>query len=84
MTITTKRIQTGGLWAKVTDLLGISMTDDKSYSVQIIGTAKASYSSSATITGYFLLDNPKPFTYDKKSGEDFYINADNVLLSVGD
>lgn len=84
MAITTKKVQTNGLWAKVTDLLGISMTDNKSYSVQIIGTAKASYSSSANVTGYFLLNDPKPFTYDKISGEDFYINADNVLLSIGD
>lgn len=84
MTITTKRIQTGGLWAKVTDLLGISMTDNTTYSVQIIGTAKVSYSNNSNITGYFLLSSPQLFTYKKVNGEDFYINADNATLTIGE
>ncbi|MBR3490194.1 MAG: hypothetical protein IKH36_01765 [Bacilli bacterium] len=84
MTITTKRVQTGGLWAKVTDLLGISMTDNTSYSVQVIGTAKVSYSNDSNITGYFLLNSPQPFTYNKVSGEDFYINAYDATLTIGE
>lgn len=84
MTIITKRVQTGGLWAKVTDLLGINMTDNISYSVQVIGIAKVSYSNNSNITGYFLLNSPQPFTYNKVSGEDFYINADDVILTIGE
>lgn len=84
MAINTKTITTNGDWAKVEDLLGISLTDNTKYSVQVVGSCKLSYSSSSTITGYFLRDDPKPFTYEKKSGEDFYINANNVLLTVAE
>lgn len=84
MTINTKNVSTNGEWMKVEDLLGISLVDDTKYSVQIVGLSKISYSTSSTISGYFLRDDPKPFTYTKKSGQDFYINADNVLLTVAE
>lgn len=84
MAIVTKKVSTNGNWVDVADLLGITLTNDTKYSVQVVGSSKLSYSSSSTITGYFLRDDPKPFTYEKKSGEDFYINANNVLLTVAE
>lgn len=84
MAIVTKKVSTDGLWIKVSDLLGITMTDNTKYSVQIVGLAKISYSTSTTVTGYFIWDSVQPFTYEKLSGEDFYINANDVLLTVAE
>lgn len=84
MGIVTKKINTNGNWVNVGEELGITLTDDTLYSVQIIGNCKISYSSSADVSGYFLYNDLKPFTYEKLSGEDFYINGDNLLVSMSE
>lgn len=83
MAIVTKRLQTGGSWVDVAESLGITLTDDTLYSIQIIGSAKISYNSDPT-TGYFVRNNPKPFTYEKKSGEVLNINTDDALVTVAE
>lgn len=84
MGIVTKKIDTNGKWVNVGEELGITMTDNTLHSVQIHGIAKISYSSSADITGYFVQNDPKVFTYEKLSGEDFYINGNNLLVSMSE
>lgn len=84
MSIKTKRIKTNGQWVNVADELGITLTDNTLYSVQIVGYAKISYSSTANVTGYFIRDDSKVFTYEKLSGEDFYINGNNLLVSMSE
>lgn len=82
MAIKTKRIKTNEQWAKVSEIMDFSMTNDTLYSLQIIGNAKICYSDTTPSTDYFTINFTNPFTYEKKSGEDLYINADDCILTI--
>lgn len=84
MGIITKNVNTNGQWLNVGEILGITLSDNTLYSVQILGLAKISYSSSEDVTGYFVRNDPKVFTYEKLSGEDFYINGNNLTVSMSE
>lgn len=84
MGIVTKNISTNDKWVNVGEELGITLTDNTLYSVQVVGSAKISYSSTANVTGYFVRNDPKVFTYEKLSGENFYINGNNLLVSMSE
>lgn len=82
MSIKTKRIKTNGQWVKVSEIIDITMTDDALYSIQCLGDAKISYSNSIPTTDYFTINFTNPFTYEKKSGEDLYINTNDCLFTI--
>jgi hypothetical protein len=84
MGIVTKNISTNDKWVNVAEELGITLTDNTLYSVQVVGSAKISYSSTPNVIGYFVRNDPKVFTYEKLSGENFYINGNNLLVSMSE
>lgn len=80
--VITKVIKTAGKWQKVDDLFGITMTDDKLYSIQVIGAAKLSYGDAEPTVDCFTISFPQPFTYEKKSGDDLYVLTDNIGATI--
>ena len=80
--VITKTIRTDGKWKKAEDLFGITLTDDKLYSIQIIGVAKMTYGDEAPTVDCFTISFPQPFTYEKKSGDDLYILTDNIGATI--
>lgn len=74
----TKQVKTDGKWEKVETVFGMTLTDDKLYSIQVCGVAKLTYGDATPTTDCFTISFPQPFTYEKKSGDDLYILTDNI------
>ena len=81
--ILTKRVQTADNWVNLAELFGITLVEDKLYSIQIIGSAKISYNSDPT-EGYFTRNDAKPFTYEYKSGDSLFINTNDALVTIAE
>lgn len=82
MTITTKQVNTKGEWVKVDTEFGVTLSNDSLYSIQVLGSAKLSYSATKPVSDCFTISFPQPFTYEKKSGEDLWILTDDNLGAV--
>lgn len=87
MAVYTFKVTTNGEYRKVEDLCDISFVDDTLYSIQILGSAKLTYSSTTPgeDDGY-LINFTRPFSYKKKTGEDLYIKTgvNIVTMTIGD
>lgn len=81
--ILTKRVQTANNWVNLAELFGITLVDDKLYSIQIVGSAKISYNTDPT-EGYFTRNDPKPFTYECKTGDSLFINTNDALVTIAE
>ena len=82
MTIKTKRINTNGIWEKAEDLFNISLQDNGTYAIQVLGIAYLSYSSTIPNKDCFTIDFSQPFTYEKKANEDLYIKTDGRGVTI--
>lgn len=74
----TKQVKTDGKWQKVSEVFGITLTDDALYSIQVCGVAQLTYGSETPTSNCFTISFPQPFTYEKKSGDDLYIKTDSI------
>ena len=80
-------VSTNGLYQKVTNFCDIKFVDDNLYSIQILGNAKLTYSTTLPEgdEGYSICFS-KPFTYEKKAGEDLYLKTgtNSVIMTIGE
>lgn len=81
--ILTKRVQTANNWIDLAEFFGITLVNDTLYSIQIIGSAKISYNSDPTV-GYFTRNDPKPFTFEYKTGDSLFINTNDALVTIAE
>lgn len=82
MTIKTLDVKTNSEWVDVATLFDITMTADKLYSIQVLGTAMMTYTSGTPGKDAFTISFPQPFTYKHTSGDTLYIRTPDVVGAV--
>lgn len=76
------KINTLNNYQKVSDLIGLTFEDDKTYTLQVQGRAYIINSATVPTEGGFLLKDNQIVNFTKEAGVDFYIKTNFWLPCV--
>lgn len=78
----TYKINTNNNYQKVSDLTGLTLEDNKTYTLQVQGRAYIINSATLPTKGGFLLKDNQIINFTKEAGVDFYIRTNFWLPCV--
>ena len=75
------QINTNNEYQKLETISGLSFENDKTYTIQIVGSCTLCESESLPTEGGFLIDNKSPIQYTAGTG-DLYVKNDSYYCEI--